>query len=257
MISDPSFLGVPDVDIYLFVGLSVASFFTTLIGALTGTIGGLLMLGILSLFFPPVVLIPVHTVAQLGVSCTRAFLMWKWVMRGALPPFILGAILGATVGAQLFVVLSEGWLQAAIGGFILLFTWMPQFASAGADRLRFGVLGFVATFLGMFVSATGTMLSPFVAASSPDRRNHVSTFASMMFFVHLCKLTAFLALGVAVADYLPLILSMIAMAFCANWAGSKGLDRIPEKMFRLVFKVLLTALALRLAWKGLSDLGYI
>ena len=49
----------------------------------------------------------------------------------------------------------------------------------------------------------------------------------------------------------------VAMAFCANWVGSKGLDRIPEKMFRLVFKVLLTALALRLAWKGLSDLGYI
>ncbi len=256
MISDPSFLGVPGVDLYVFSGLSVAAFFTAFVGAVTGTLGGLLLLGIMALVFPPVVLIPVHTVVQLGGSISRVILMWKWVMRGTLLPFFVGAVIGAAVGAQVYVVLSNAWLQIVIGGFIILFTWMPKFASVGADRYRFSAAGFVTTFVGMFVSATGTMLSPIVASSAPDRRNHVATFTSMMTLVHTTKLVAFFALGVAIADYTALMVAMIAMAACGNFCGKKVLDRLPESGFWIVFKVILTVLGIRLLWTGVRDGGY-
>ncbi len=253
----PGFLGVPDVDALVFGGLVLSAFFTSFLGAVTGTLGGLLLLGIMALVFPPAVLVPVHTVIQLGASCSRAILMRKWVMRGTLPPFLIGSVVGATAGAQVFVVLTSSWLQIVIGGFIILFVWMPKFASFGADRYRFAAAGFICTFVGMFVSATGTMLSPIVAGSAPDRRNHVATFTTMMIMVHTAKLVAFFALGVAVADYTALMAAMIMMAACGNWVGARTLDRIPESSFWIVFKVILTGLALRLLWAGARDAGLI
>ena len=127
----------------------------------------------------------------------------------------------------------------------------------GAERLRFGFLGFAATFLGMFVSATGTMLSPFVASAAPDRRNYVATFAALMALVHVVKLIAFGLLGVAFGAYIPLIALMIVSAALGNWIGARVLERISEKRFRIVFQILLSLLALRLLWGAARESGLI
>ncbi len=107
----------------------------------------------------------------------------------------------------------------------------------------------------MFVSATGTIVAPFAASASPERRNVVATFSALMMIVHLCKLFAFGLLGVAVAAYLPLMAAMIATATLGNWLGSIVLNRMPERAFRLVFRVLLTMLALRLLWRAAVEAG--
>ncbi|MGH6738701.1 MAG: sulfite exporter TauE/SafE family protein, partial [Bradyrhizobium sp.] len=112
---------------------------------------------------PPLALIPVHTVVMLGSGVSRTMMMWRHVMRPAMLPFIAGALLGAALGARVFVALTTTSLELILGAFILVVTWMPKLGRFGAERSRFGVLGFVTTFLGVFVSATGTLLAPFVA----------------------------------------------------------------------------------------------
>lgn len=146
-------------------------------------------------------------------------------------------------------------LQGIPSAFIILFTWTPRFARPGSMRNRFALVGFAATFLGMFVSATGSITAPFVASASPERRNHVATFSALMMIVHLCKLVAFGLLGVALAAYLPLMAAMIATATLGNWLGSHVLDRMPERAFRLVFQVIMTLLALRLLWRAAVEAG--
>ena len=99
---DPNFLGVPDVSAQLFGLLSLAAVLTTLIGILTGSAGGLALLAVMAMFFPPVVLVPIHTFVQLGVGSSRTLLMWRHVMKGTLIPFLIGAVIGALLGAQFF-----------------------------------------------------------------------------------------------------------------------------------------------------------
>ena len=106
-------------------------------------------------------------VVQLGAGASRALLMRRYVMRGTLLPFFLGAVLGAAAGAQIFITLPTAALQGIIGGSILLLIWMPKIARIGAERRRFAAVGFAASFLGMFVSASGAMIAPFVASASP------------------------------------------------------------------------------------------
>jgi uncharacterized membrane protein YfcA len=252
---EASFLGVPDVDVWLFALLSLTAFATTLVTTLTGAAGGLLLLAVMALFFPPAVLIPMHTLIQLGAVSSRAFLLRHFIEKSFLLPFFVGAAVGAALGAQIFVALPTGILQAILAVFILFAAWVPSRVRVGSVRGRFAVLGFAATFVGIFVSATGTLVAPVVAAAVDDRRRYTGTFGAVMTLVHLAKFIAFGVLGFAITAYAPLIAAMIASAVLANWAGRFFLDRMKENWFRSIFKVLLTALALRLMWVAASDAG--
>ena len=245
---ESEFLGVPDVGIWLFAGLAAASFLTTFLGVTTGAAGGLLLLAILATVFPPVVLIPLHTLVQLGANLGRVVLMRSQILTPLLLPFSVGSIIGGIAGAQIFVTLPAGLLQGIIATFILFALWVPKVGQFGPERGRFALLGFAATFLGVFVSATGTLVTPFLASASPDRRNYVATFGAVMAVVHTSKVMAFGLAGVAIGAYMPLIAAMIGTTFLATWLGRKTLDRVPERLFRIVLKVILTLLALRLLW---------
>jgi uncharacterized membrane protein YfcA len=167
------------------------------------------------------------------------------VLRPAVLPFMIGAMIGAAAGARVFVALTTVWLEFILGAFILVVTWMPKLGRFGAERSRFGVLGFVTTFVGVFVSATGTLLAPFVAASTPDRRVHVATMGALMMFSHLSKIVAFGFIGFAVGRYVPLMVAMIATGAVGNWVGEVALLRTKEQHFRIVLQLALTLLTLR------------
>lgn len=252
---EQGFLGVPDVDVWLFAALTAGSFLTHFFGMVTGAAGGLMLLAILATVFPPVVVVPLHTVVQLVSNVGRVAIMWSYVVRSLLAPFLLGAVIGAAAGAQIFVTLPSGLLLGIIASFILLALWLPKLALVGAARGRFAVVGFAATFLGVFVSATGTLVGPFVHHATADRRNYVATFGALMAIMHTAKLVAFVAVGIALGKYAPLIVAMIAAGILATWIGRMVLDRVPERLFRSVFRVILTLLALRLLWVAAREAG--
>jgi uncharacterized membrane protein YfcA len=250
------FLGTPGVDTLTFFGLMLASLVTSFIGVFTGAAGGIVLLGLMALVMPPLALIPVHTVVMLGAGMTRTMIMWRYVMRPAVLPFVVGAVIGAAAGAKLFVALTTTWLEIILGSFILLVTWMPNLGRFGAERGRFAVLGFATTFIGVFVSATGTLLAPFVAASTPDRRVHVATMGALMMFTHIAKIAAFGIIGFAVGSYIPLMGAMIAAGAVGNWFGEVALLRTKEQHFRLVLQLALTILGLQLLWRAAHSAGW-
>jgi uncharacterized membrane protein YfcA len=253
---DPSFLGMPDISPALFGGLVTAAFATSFIGIVTGTAGGLMMLAILAMVFPPALLIPMHTLVQLGTGGSRVIMMRRYVLYPLMLPFIIGSAVGAAIGAQIFVSLPTAVLQGFLGAFIVFVTWMPDIGRFGPERGRFATLGFLATFLGMFVSATGTLVAPFVAAASPDRRNHAATLAACMSTTHIMKVVAFFMLGVAIATYAPLIVAMVAGGVLGNYIGGFALNAMREEWFRTLFKVLMTVMALRLLWVAAASSGW-
>lgn len=252
-----NFLGVPGVSLWITLGLIIAAVITTFVGTVTGTAGGLMLLALMTLFFPLAVLIPMHTLIQLGASTSRVFMMWRYVKKTLILPFAIGSCVGAFTGAQIFVTLPSATLQGILGIFILIVMWTPRLGAGGPERLRFGVLGWAATFLGIFVSATGTFLSPFVAHASLDRRIHVSTMATLMAISHITKLVAFGFVGMAVGAYTPLIVLMVAGTVLGNWIGQHALNRIPERLFRQIFQILLSLLALRLLIGAANELGWL
>ena len=109
----------------------------------------------------------------------------------------------------------------------------------------------------MFVSATGTLLAPFVASATPDRRVHVATMGALMAIAHIAKVAAFGFIGFAIGRYVPLMAAMIAAGAVGNWIGEVALLRTSEQRFRLVLQITLTLLGLRLLWGAAADAGWI
>jgi uncharacterized membrane protein YfcA len=242
------FLFTPEVGPLMFVGLSIASFVTAFIGVYTGAAGGVLLLAIMAIAMPPTVVIPVHTVVMLGTGLSRTVTMWRFVMRGTLVPFIIGSVVGAAIGAKVFVALPITALQAILGAFVLLVTWLPNIGRVGAERGRFAFLGFGTTFLGVFVSATGTLLAPFVASAAPDRYQHAATLGALMSIAHIAKMAAFGFIGFAIGSFVPLMAAMIVTGAIGNRLGEAALGYTTEQRFRLVLQLVLTVLGLRLIW---------
>jgi uncharacterized membrane protein YfcA len=249
-------LSSADVGPLLLAGLSLASFVTAFIGVFTGAAGGVILLAIMAMVMPPTAVIPVHTIVMLGTGISRTVIMWRFVMRGTVLPFIAGSAVGAAAGAKVFVALPISWLQAILGAFILLVTWMPQLGRIGAQRGRFAVLGFGAVFLGVFVSATGTLLAPFIASAAPDRYSLAATMGALMTITHIAKLVAFGFIGFAIGSFVPLMASMIVAGALGNWIGELALHRTTERRFRLVFQLILTLLGLRLLWSAVPAMGW-
>ncbi len=207
----------------LFVGLACASFFTAFIGLFTGTAGGLILLALMAVVMPAASVVPVHTLVQLGSGFSRTIIMWRWVMRGTILPFLGGAVVGAALGAKTFVALPPSILMGILGVFILIVTWLPKLGRIGAPGGRFAAVCFAATFLGVFVSATGTIVAPFVPARLQTGAKPCRHAGALMMGVHILKLIAFAALGFSVWDYVPLIVAMVTTGAVGNWLGEVAL----------------------------------
>ena len=251
------FLSAPNIGTLLFLGLSMASFASAFFGVFAGAAGGVILLATMALVVPAPVLVPVHTVIMLGTGATRTMIMWRFVMQKTILPYLIGAAAGAALGAKVFIALPISISLGILGIFILVVTWLPALGRFGAERGRFVILGFVTTFLGIFVSATGTLLAPFVASAAPDRRNHSATLGALMMTTHIAKLIAFGVMGFAIGPFLPLAIAMIAAGAAGNWAGKVALGHTSEGRFRLIFQIVLTAMALRLLWGAAKGTGII
>jgi len=251
-IADGQFLGMVGINAWVFAGLSLAAATTAFIAAIVGTAGGLLLIAVMAFVFPPALLIPIHTVVQLGAAGSMAISRWRYLMRETVLPFTIGTVIGAAIGSQIFVNLPENLLLLALGVSILALAWVPKIARFGPERGRFAFMGFVVTFLGIFISATGTLLASFTVAIAPDRRNHIATLGALMSIVHIAKLAAFILLGVSFGNYVPLIAAMIVTSFIGTWIGKYALDIVPERLFRIAIKTMLTLMALRLIWVALE-----
>ena len=236
----------PGLTVWVFVLMCAVSFVGSTMATTLGLGGGALVIAVMALFFPPAALIPLHGVVQLGSNIGRAVLMRERIVGRIIAVFALGSAVGALAGAQLVIALPIALLQMVLALFIVYAAWAPGFRGGRPSRAKFFGVGMMGSFVTMFVGATGPLIAPFAASLSADRREVVATHATLMSFQHGLKIVAFGLLGFAFWPYAPFLAAMIAFGFFGNVFGRHILDRLPEKTFRLCFRIVLSLLALRL-----------
>lgn len=234
--------GLADWQALALVGLS---FFTSLITATFSLGGGSLLIAAMTLLLPPVVVVPVHGCVQLGSNAGRAWMLRAHIQWQFILWLTLGAVVGSVLGGQFARHLPEKWFAALIGLFVLVTTWLPQPRIVATSRAVQFVGGACVSALGMVVGAAGPLLAAFVRGI-PDRRQLVGTHAMLNMFQHVFKVLVFVAMGFAFGRYLPLIAVMVLAGLAGTAVGSRLLTRVPEPVFRLVFRLLLSAVALGL-----------
>lgn len=226
------------------------SFFTSFLTIVAGTGGGVMLLAVMLSIFPPLIVLPIHGVVQLGSNFFRALLMRKFIAYEILIPFTVGAILGAGLGAQFVVTLDEGILQLILGLFILYLVWVPKLKNIRflPPNIHFSVGGFLSTFASLFVGASGPLAAAFIARAAEKKEIYIATISSSMVVQHGFKTIVFGFAGFVFYDYILLIALMILTGFLGTYAGKHIVLRISQKLFSVVYKTVITLLALRLLW---------
>ncbi len=233
---------------WTFLGLCAISFIGSFIAASLGLGGGALVLATIALALPPTVLIPVHGVVQLGSNLGRALLMARQVFYTVVPAFVVGTLIGAAVGAHVVLSLPQWVLLTLLAAFVLYATWAPRFRSSKPGRVKFLVVGAISTFITMFVGATGPLIAPFVSAACSERQQVVATHAMLMSIQHGSKVVAFSFIGFAFGPYVALLIGLLAFGLLGTYVGRMVLNRLPEQIFRIGLRIILTLLALRLLY---------
>ena len=239
---------------WAFIVLCISSFFTSVISAAFGLGGGAMLISIIASLMPPIAIIPVHAVIQVSSNFSRATMMWSHIKYTWMTSFVLGTIIGATIGGQVVFALPANLLKGIIGLFILYSLWGPASGVIGPSRKTFFGVGVVSSFATMFVGGTGPLIAPFIRATTSERRMTVATHAAFMSCQHGVKILAFGLLGFSFTPYLSIIVCMILFGILGTWSGKTILLWMPERIFRKAFSFVLTVLALRLLYESLADM---
>jgi uncharacterized membrane protein YfcA len=206
------------------------------------------MLAVMTLFWPAAVAVPVHGVVQFGSNAGRAILRRAFIQWQFAGWFVLGSAIGAPIGGQVVSLLPDAVFKSAIAVFILWSVWAPQPKVPVRTPLLVTFAGVVTAAIGMVVGIAG----PLVAANLrhlEDRRQIVATHAFLTSCQNLFKVLTFVALGFAFGTYLPLTLLLIAVGFAGTALGGALLERLPERAFRIAFRLMLSVIALELLWR--------
>jgi uncharacterized protein len=234
------------------VALSAATSFIT---AAAGIGGGIILIAVMAVIMPAQALIPVHGVVQIGSNAGRAAIMIAGVEWRVIAMFCVGSLIGAAIGGLTAVQLPPSILNIGLACFILWSVWGPAVSAAG--RFRVIVTGVFSSFLTMFFGATGSFVSAMVKSMRLGRVEHVATHSACMVAQHTIKVFAFGLLGFNYAPYAGLIVAMIVSGFIGTVVGKHILVKMNDQTFHRIIAVILSILALRLLYEGVSLLGLI
>ncbi len=235
----------PGLDGPVALGLVALSGLTSAMTAAFGLGGGSLLIAVMSLVLPAAIVVPVHGAVQLGSNGGRAVLRRSHIQWRFAGWFIIGSALGALAGGGVAARLPDEAFKSAIALFLLYSVWSPKPGVSGRGPVLAGFAGIFTSAVGMVVGISGPLVMTFLR-SLEDRRQIVGTHALLMSAQNGFKLLVFMLFGFVFSDYLGLIAAMVVCGFIGTHLGGLVLDRLPERIFRQVFRWIITLVALDL-----------
>jgi uncharacterized membrane protein YfcA len=99
--------------------------------------------------------------------------------------------------------------------------------------------------------AYGAALQAVILHTKLERKEIVGTMAGALFGMSVFKITGYILVGFDYTPYLQVIVAGLAVSFVGTWIGRLAVERISEKLFRIVYRMLVTATAIRLLYVNL------
>ena len=229
--------------------LIFASMFTSFITSAFGIGGGAILLGLLAVKLPPVALLPIHGIVQVGSNLGRTIIFFKNIKKDTLIPFTVGTIIGSIIGGSIFIQIDTWILQLSIALFIL-WSVHGKIPIIGSKHITIG--GAFSGFMTMFFGASGTLVAGMVKTLNLEPVRHLATHSALMSIQHLIKAIVFGFVGFTYSEYFLLIFLMITSGFVGTILGKKILVKYGSKYFKLILNATLTIIALYLIWNAIS-----
>jgi uncharacterized membrane protein YfcA len=231
--------------------LVAVALFTSMLTAIFGLGGGMILIALMPGLLPASAIIPVHAAVQLSSNISRAAFAYRDIHWEFAVSFTIGAVLGGLLAGQVAQSINLDYIPLFIAAFILFNVWGPGLEFRKGHKGEFVSIGFLQTGLGVLVGATSPLGQSTLLRKGIDRDALVVTSAIFMSISHAIKVIVFLAIGFSFAQYWRLCLGMIIAMVLGSYVGTHMRHRVPNERFQYILKLVLTFLALRMIYISL------
>lgn len=230
--------------------IGIAAFVTSVLSAVAGLGGGIILLLVLAQFFAPVTAIPLQSAVQFVANGSRALMIRAEISWPAVGWSAVLVFPGALLGVQVATALDEDAMRVTVGLFVLVVGWRPSLLRwkgrrALPSRAMLPVGG-AAGFVNATAGASGPFAAPFFKAVTVTHTAFVATAAASQVIAHTAKLSAYSLADFTISDHLGVIAVGAVAVTIGSRVGTRLLGRASPDQLEAVFRVVLTVLALRL-----------
>jgi uncharacterized membrane protein YfcA len=227
--------------------LIITSVLTSIISGMTGMAGGTILLAIIASIVETAYVVPLHATVQLVSNSTRSLLFFKHIKWKIIIFFLIGILPGALIGIYLFKLLDKDLIKLLMGIFIIVVIYLPKSKKeSNSSFSSFLPVGFISGLIGIFFGAIGPFIAPFFMRKDVIKEELVATKAACQSISHIIKIGLFGFIGINILSYWHVLLYLCLAVIIGTIVGKKLLTKMSDVVFRRVFRILLTIIALRI-----------
>lgn len=236
----------------------VGAFVAEVIGTMAGFGAATILTPIAVLFMDVKSAIVVVACFHLFGNASRLVFFGRHVHWKTWGQFGITAIVLSFVGARVTASLPSAAIMLLFGLFLLVYvglslTASSRFQLSNAPLVLAGggvVSGFIAGLLG----TGGAIRSACLLAFRLPKEVYIGTSAAIALVVDATRLPVYLAGGFLPSRIVPVLISLVVVAFAGAWVGQRLVRRIRAELFRRVVLGMLTVAGVKMAldgWYGL------
>jgi uncharacterized membrane protein YfcA len=217
--------------------------------SLAGAGGGTVLLAAMLQFMNPAEAIPVHGVIQFSSNLTRTWLLRKFVNWSIVIRFTILLPIGVYIGLQIFQNMDSDNIKNIIGIFILLALTLQNLRfikSFFVPYYAFYFIGLITGVLNILVGVIAPLLAVILKQSISEKKSIVGTLGYFGLIGNLLKIIGFSLIGFSFYEYIDTFLMIIPATLVGSRVGQLLLNKISNKIFMIIFQIILIGLAIRL-----------
>lgn len=238
--------------------LILAAFITSSISAVLGMGGGIILLGIMAIIIPEgYMVIALHGIIQLVSNISRAYVFREYLVNSVIKSFFVGSVAGLVLSTLIIIFITSSYqldsandlkfdfLKPMIGLFILWYLFLK--GPKKQKKSSFIFVGWVGGLSSVFIGASGPLIAPFFLNDNFTKENIVANKAACQALSHIGKIPIFIYLfHVNYISQISTLLPLIISVYIGTHFGKYILGFIPEKVFRVLFKIGLFLISIKL-----------
>jgi len=225
----------------LYVVLSITALIASIIAAVAGTGGAILLLSVMVAMFGVRDAVPMYAVAQLIGNVGRLTLNWRAIRLPVVGWFVLGAIPATVVGGVLFVSTPLTVLTRVLGAFLILSVVARHLFRHVLHGFRtpwFSAIGGTFGLVSALVGSAGPFVAPFFLAYGLTRSAFVGTEALGTAVTHVTKLATYGAAGATSGRAIAIGLALGPVMVLGAWIGRAVVGHMPAGLFVLLVEII-------------------
>ena len=214
--------------------LGVTILATSFIAGVFGMAGGMILLGVLLIYFDVATGMVMFSLLQFSANVSRVVLWRKFILWPIFLKFALGGAVAFAIMRLIAFIPDKSVVYLVLGGMPFCVEALPRAWRPNIEwRLVPYVAGFLTTIVLLIAGSGGLFLDVFFQKSKLDRKTTVATKAACHTFGHVFRIGYFAPLGASV-DVLPLwaIGGAVVLAIAGTALAPLVLNRMTDHGFR-------------------------